>query len=931
MEGARILRVLAVRPGEGRLVAGVAVLFALLEGARGFGEVGADALVLARFGPEALPSTLPYLFIALGLTSFLVSLGYAVALGRVARTPLFVGIVTGIGVLLVVERVVLATGADMVPVVWLTVMASSAINLTIGWTVAGTAFDARQAKRLFPLLTSAAIAGSFVGTLLAGPVARLTSVETIVVVQAVLLVMGAVLLARLPSGRRRPSTVVVGRSVVGDLRTGFDAVVRSPLLSLVALAYVLLAVLNFSVSFPYLIAASREFPDSIDLATALGLVSTAITASSFVLSLVVANRLYARLGVTAGALALPVIYVGGFAIWLLQFSFATAAAFRLAQGATQRGVSNAAWSAFYNVVPLERRAQALAFNDGLPVQVGTVLSGVLLLLAANMSGLEPVFWLGLVTALVGTIVVVGIRRRYAESLMSALRSGLAEQVLEGGPGLPAGLERPDVRGALIAALGDPDPALRRLAATLLGGARSLADDERERIAGALDDPSPSVRAAAATTLLTAQDDARATMTIDSLLSSEDPDAIVAGLEAAARSPARVSGGSIAPHIGSPTPAVRAAAIRAGCAQEGAHSLIPTEILLAALEDEALVVRMAAASALGERPDSASALVASLRDGSPAAQDAALTAIAPHAREVRDALLTWAHGQIDRAAALHRSRPSVMAVPADVPERDFLATVVDQRAVRAEDRAIAALVAVGAPAAGGLMRRSLRSRDGDARAQAIEALDSLGDRRLGRALTACLEAVEDPTTSEPRTVLDELAQDDDHWIAALGRRLRARLASGSDETDEEGMAATETASDELDTMLLLRRVPLFARLEPEDLQRLAMVTEERAFADGAALMREGELGDELVVLVEGVVRVVQSTPGGEERFIRRYQAGEHIGELAVLRDRPRAATVIAEGDVRGLVLGGDALRAILRERPEAAMAMLATLAERISSQ
>jgi CRP-like cAMP-binding protein len=99
----------------------------------------------------------------------------------------------------------------------------------------------------------------------------------------------------------------------------------------------------------------------------------------------------------------------------------------------------------------------------------------------------------------------------------------------------------------------------------------------------------------------------------------------------------------------------------------------------------------------------------------------------------------------------------------------------------------------------------------------------------------------------------------------------------------------------------------------------------------ALMREGELGDELIVLVEGSVRVVQAGQDGVERFIRRYEAGEHIGELAVLRDRPRVATVIAEGEVRGLVIGGDGLRAILRERPEAAMAMLATLAERISSQ
>ena len=69
MDWSRLARAIGVRPGEGRLVGGVATLFALLEGARGFGEVGAEAQVLAHFGPGALPTTLPYLFIALKIAA----------------------------------------------------------------------------------------------------------------------------------------------------------------------------------------------------------------------------------------------------------------------------------------------------------------------------------------------------------------------------------------------------------------------------------------------------------------------------------------------------------------------------------------------------------------------------------------------------------------------------------------------------------------------------------------------------------------------------------------------------------------------------------------------------------------------------------------------------------------------------------------------
>ena len=257
------------------------------------------------------------------------------------------------------------------------------------------------------------------------------------------------------------------RSIVADLRLGFDTVVRSPLMRLVAIAYVLLAILGFSVTYPFLLAASETFTTEADLATALGVLSAAVTATSFVVSVVLANRVYARFGVTGAALLLPIVYLGGFAVWLVAFSFSTAALFRFTQQVTQRGVSNSAWSAFYNVVPRERRAQVLAFNDGVPGQVGTILSGFLLLAAGTLLALDQVFWLGVITAIVCTIVVAGIRRRYRASVLESLRTGLAEQVLEGGPGSAALARDPAVSDTLITALAAPEPAIRLMAARLL--------------------------------------------------------------------------------------------------------------------------------------------------------------------------------------------------------------------------------------------------------------------------------------------------------------------------------------------------------------------------------------------------------------------------------------------------------------------------------
>ena len=227
----------------------------------------------------------------------------------------------------------------------------------------------------------------------------------------------------------------------------------------------------FSVQFPYQTAIADAFgDDDAALATFVGLVQAGVTAISFVVSIAFANRIFARFGVAAAALLLPVVYVLGFGTWLVQFTLATAVAVSFSQQVVQRSISNAAWSAMYTVVPSERRPQVLAFMDGVPGQLGASLSGVLLLAAGTIAAasLTPVFALGLATAVLCTWVVVQVRRRYGAALVLTLRAGLGEQVLEGGPGLAAIGRDPAFKGELVTALADPIPAVRMMAADLLG-------------------------------------------------------------------------------------------------------------------------------------------------------------------------------------------------------------------------------------------------------------------------------------------------------------------------------------------------------------------------------------------------------------------------------------------------------------------------------
>lgn len=123
--------------------------------------------------------------------------------------------------------------------------------------------------------------------------------------------------------------------------------------------------------------------------------------------------------------------------------------------------------------------------------------------------------------------------------------------------------------------------------------------------------------------------------------------------------------------------------------------------------------------------------------------------------------------------------------------------------------------------------------------------------------------------------------------------------------------------------LLASAPVFSTLSPELRDPLLASGEERAFAQGEPIVRQGEPGDELFVILEGRVKVERAG-----RVLDRLDAGAFFGEIAVIDGRPRSADVVAETPTRCLVLSRAALQAALAVAPAAAWAMLEVLAARL---
>jgi CRP-like cAMP-binding protein len=131
---------------------------------------------------------------------------------------------------------------------------------------------------------------------------------------------------------------------------------------------------------------------------------------------------------------------------------------------------------------------------------------------------------------------------------------------------------------------------------------------------------------------------------------------------------------------------------------------------------------------------------------------------------------------------------------------------------------------------------------------------------------------------------------------------------------------------MDRILFLRKVPLFAGLPPLDLKHIATIGTERYYLDGALICRQGEAGDMLYIIASGQVRVTRS---GKELAVR--QRGDVVGEMAILSQEPRMATLTAVGNVRLLCVGQKEFETVLRQRPEVSLAVMRVLSSRLTQE
>ena len=460
----RIARVLGIERGEARLALSVVAIMFLTSLGAGTGATASDALLFARFGT----ANLPQLYLALGVISFACALLVSVIFGAVRRERVYPVTLAVLAAVLVGLRVVVAEPGDLAyPAMWLGANVVTMFQGIVGWGVASWLCDARQAKRIFPLANAAKIGGAILGAAAVAPLVSVFRLEDLLILWAATLVVTFALVWRLAAiaPAAPPERPVI--SLRDELLAGFRVVAASPLLRWLAVSLVLFSVLFFSLALPFTRAARAAMPQEDDLASFLGIFNASTTAVAFVVSLFVANRVYARLGVVNAILGFTLIYLGGFVALVLTDSFVVIAAARWLQLAWLAGIADAAYQALFNPVPQERRDQIRAFMEGVPGQAGIALAGLLLIVGDQALAPRDVAIGGVVAAAATTVVIWQVRGAYRDALVAALRIARPEPFL-GSEKAYAELKRDRVAlDVLQQGLLSDDPVTRTAAAEIL--------------------------------------------------------------------------------------------------------------------------------------------------------------------------------------------------------------------------------------------------------------------------------------------------------------------------------------------------------------------------------------------------------------------------------------------------------------------------------
>lgn len=526
----RIARTLSVEPGEELRTSLLFVLLFLASMVFVMGRTARDALFLTQF-----PVTwIAYMWVAYGVVSSGVAIGYTRISGRFGREQLTIAFAVMAAISYVGVRVAVGLGSTW-SIAFFYVWAEVVANLFVlqAWAITNDLHDPRSARRLFGLIGAGRIVGMLLSGFVAGALVRAIGTPNLIIVVAGLMVAFAGLVRIIgrkyqlatPAEVKPESSVERAPPKPPSLRR--HMVYTSILSAMLLVVFVALTVGDYQ----FKAIAKVSIPDRDALAGYMAGFYAAMGAIAFVFQVFITPRILKHLGVMAALFTMPAAFLSSTAVLLFWPALPIATILKLSDNGLQYTIHDATMQLLYFAFPASVRTRVRALLDAMIKPLGYSLGGVVLvfLSPAPVPGettadiAARIAHVGLVTLGLGVVwvtLVPFVRRAYVNSLQrslarrqsdlhaesevtidAAMKKLLLETVQTGQPAqIVYAIERlvegaPDVaRGQVPTLIRHAHPSVRAFA---IGQAVKLLPDEAADLARAmLADPSPDVRSAA---------------------------------------------------------------------------------------------------------------------------------------------------------------------------------------------------------------------------------------------------------------------------------------------------------------------------------------------------------------------------------------------------------------------------------------------------
>lgn len=1104
----RLTRLAPIYPGEGAALFLCLVIFLLVNAGIIFGRNSSMSLFLVYFGVEYLP----YMYFANAVFLILCSLVYTSLVDRFERGR-FLGCVSAIFIAALVLSRLLLIGHPhwFFPVLFMEAQVVWYFTLMQFWTFVGDLFDARQSKRLFPLLAIGGPVGMILVWLVNGQLVRSFGTESLLLVWAGLILLATVL-AGLTYRRFRnvepaaaPDLAADGRPKPSEwqkIKGGLAEVGGEPLLRSVAGYILLLWTVYAIVDFCFNKTMRARYPNPNDLTTFFGVFFGVQGVLCLFIQMFFTRPVISRLGVGTTIKFHPGFLLAGTTWMSLKYGYPSVLATKLGDASMLYTFSDSSYQLLYNPVPPERRARVRGFIEGYIRPLSLAAAGLLVLLGNSF--LKPLHFLnreiptGQQLAW-GAVVVAGFwlfvastsKKGYIRALLHNLQarnpalrqaaatalnkvkveeslSVLAEALGSANPDrVVAAVQLLETFGtadstrAIAGLLSHQDAHVRSTAAGALG--RLAAKEYAARLIPLLDDSDARVRSNAIEALAASHDSALAAR-LRPRLQDSSPRARVntivalARLEGAAtvvewlpflrqlaegnvqerstaafalgRLPLDESMDTLAKLLTDPELAIRCEAARAlgrigtpralpplVAALDGLPELrhrarralvkiarrhgeaIASQIAQQALETRQPVIRSELADVLGRlrNPQVLDTLVELLKDPEWRVKWKTLKSFERLAKHMtlpegaRAALFDYAHQELVNFSESLRVSQALLPHPQGEAEL-LLAQALEEDRLNIEERVFRMLGVLCGKKQMKAIFAKVQSGDARQRADALEALDSLAPKKIGRQVLELLEPA--PVAQTPQGPagqwLDSLARHRKPWVRAstafylgshdgnaasllaglladpdplvketalyagwkaLGAAWQPQVqaAAGSSESllqrcarrilaEQISGSATPYSMKEggepmmltVEKVLYLKAAAVFAGLEGEELAALADIALEKESAPGEIFFEEGQLAHHLYIIVSGKVEIFRHV-GSSERPLAVLGPRECFGEMAILDDEPRSASIRALEPTAVLKIDRESFREFIQERPQIAFAIFKILSGRLRSK